>query len=193
MLIFSFFLPGCNGDWSRGAGSQEPGVTTALAVPAPTVSIPCGLTMEEFNLPLITEAQRKLRSGLNIPLLSTLLQGHGLCGGAMAHGHQCSLTYSARNAFSPASAGPRNPSAPSSYLLIPYGMIFFALPSRTHAPGELSCLTGNCPRSCPAQGVQLQSYYLPFPCWASCGHLVTQILCSPLTMAGCVPSRELTW
>ena len=90
-----FFLLFARVQQGLGQGSQEPGVTPALAVPAPTISIPWGLTMEEFNLPLITEAQRKLQSGVNIPLLSTLLRGRGLHRGAMAHGHQRCLTYSA--------------------------------------------------------------------------------------------------
>lgn len=42
-----------------GQGSQEPGVTLAPAVPAPTISIPWGLTMEEFNLPLMAQRHRE--------------------------------------------------------------------------------------------------------------------------------------
>lgn len=128
-----------------GTGESRVKSVPSTVCATPTISIPQGLTMNGFNLPLITDAQRKLQTGLNIPLLPTLLRGHGLCSRAMAHGHQHSLSFSAQNTFSPASDSPGNPSAPFCYLPTWYGMICFALFSRTHTPGELSCLTSSCP------------------------------------------------
>lgn len=66
-----FFLLFARVQWGPKLGSQEPGETPALLVPSPTNSIPWGPAIEEFNLPLIAETQRKLQSGLNLPLLST--------------------------------------------------------------------------------------------------------------------------
>lgn len=59
-----------------GTGPGESGAMSDLNIgcACTTISIPGRLTVEEFNIALIKEAQtKKLQRDLNIPLLSTLL------------------------------------------------------------------------------------------------------------------------
>lgn len=79
---FYFF---CQDAVETGAGEERVRSVPSTGCAAPTIHTPRGLTVNGFNLSLITEAQRKLQSRLNIPLLPTLLRGHGQSRRAMTH------------------------------------------------------------------------------------------------------------